>query len=226
MSQFKHIFSVRRVSILRVGLLLATLGSGAAWSQSKSGWYVAGTVGAASQGDRELVLSGSPNLSRSIGLDPGLFAGGSFGYEFATGWRVETDFAYQSSDYSNVDFGTGRPSGSGNYASTSVALSALYQFNLLGSEKVRSYLGVGVARLTEVDIDIERAGTELSYSGSDTGLQWQLGARYDLSERTFLDVGFRQLLAKDVRLEQEGGTGVITADYKPWSATVSFGFRF
>jgi hypothetical protein len=54
---------------------------------------------------------------------------------------------------------------SGNFASTALAINGLYSFKLFGREEVRAYVGQGVAWLTEVDIDFEQGGQELSCSG-------------------------------------------------------------
>jgi len=68
-------------------------------------------------------------------------------------------------DHDGVRLADGGSLPSGNYASTGVALNGLYSFNLFGREEVRTYVGLGVAWLTEVDIDFEQGGEEVSYSG-------------------------------------------------------------
>jgi opacity protein-like surface antigen len=149
------------------------------------------------------------------------------GYGFPSGWRVEGEFIYQSVDAKDPGLLPPAPAGSGNYASTGLALNALYDFDLFGSPNATTYLGVGIVQLTEVDIDFEDGGTELSYSGSDRAFQLLFGARYRLGERFFMDAGLRYLKASSVRLESENGTlGQIRADYEPWAATVALGLQF
>jgi opacity protein-like surface antigen len=115
----------------------------------------------------------------------------------------------------------------GNFASTSLALNGLYSFNLFGREEIRTYVGLGVAWLTEVDIDFEQGGQELSDSGDGVGVQLLAGARCEIGERWFLDAGPRYLSAGEVTMDGEGAaTGRVRADYEPWSATLGAGWRF
>jgi hypothetical protein len=44
-------------------------------------------------------------------------------------------------------------------------LNGLYSFNAFGREDIRTYVGLGIAWLIEVDIDFEQGGQQLSYSG-------------------------------------------------------------
>jgi hypothetical protein len=52
--------------------------------------------------------------------------------------------------------------GDSNYASTSIALNGLYDFNLFGDSKVKTYAGAGLVYLSEVDFDFETSDTEQS----------------------------------------------------------------
>ena len=116
---------------------------------------------------------------------------------------------------------------SGNFASTAFALNGLYSFNLFGREEVRTYVGLGLAYLTEVDIDFEQGNQESSYSGDGLGLQVLAGARYEFGQRWFLDAGLRYLNAGKVSMVGEGSaSGRASADYNPWSATLGIGWRF
>lgn len=106
-------------------------------------------------------------------------------------------------------------------------MNALYEFDLFGSPRGRTYLGAGVVALTEVDIDFETSSGERSFSGDDTALQLLAGVRYDLGERWYLDLGLRRMRASSLRLDGEGETsGVVRTDYAPWAATVGIGWYF
>jgi outer membrane protein W len=209
--------------------LAAMTATGASASEGRN-WYATGTFGLVTQSDQELAYTrpGSASATRTtLPLDTGFLAGGAIGRYVSDAWRIEIEFMYQSVDHPTITLAGGGPSGEGNYASTSVAANALREFDLFGSPRVRSYLGLGAVYLTEVDVDFERSGGEQGFSGSGTGLQALLGARYLLGERAFVDAGVRYLLASGQELDgEEGAVGRVKADYEPLAVTVSFGWRF
>ncbi|WP_395787748.1 outer membrane protein [Aquimonas sp.] len=194
---------------------------------AERGWYAGVLTGLSGQSDQTLRLEGSAPETGKAAFSSGLLAGGAVGYRFESGWRLETEFTYQSVDRDRAVFSNPALQGEGNYASTGFALNALYEFDLFGSPRARSYLGAGVVALTEVDIDFETTAGERSFSGDDSALQLLAGVRYDLGERWFLDLGLRQLRASSLRLEGERDTlGRVRGDYRPWSLTLGAGWRF
>ncbi len=212
-------------------LLVALAGaSGVGTSSEAQGWYATGTLGLTTQSDQRLVYTrpgGAAATNQVLPLDNGFLGGGAVGRYFGDAWRIELEFMYQSVDHPTITLGTGGPAGDGNYASTTVAANVLREFNLFGSPRARTYAGLGAVYLTEVDVDFESAGVERSFSGSGTGVQALLGARYPLGERAFVDAGLRYLLASGQEMDgEEGAVGKIKADYEPLSLTLSFGWRF
>ena len=216
----------RPARLATLALLAMPLTSIAAPADSH--WYASGILGAGFMSDKRLAFAGSDiAASGNVSLDTGLLTGAAIGYAFNRNWRVEAEFTYQSVEHDGVDLTGVGSLPSGNYASTALALNGLYSFNAFGSDKVRTYLGAGVAWLTEVDIDFERGGEEASYSGDGVGLQLLGGARYDVGDRLFVDAGLRYLTAGEVKMKGEGrDTGRIKADYDPWAVTVAVGWRF
>lgn len=212
-----------------LALLATTLwaASPSASTAAESGWYAGVLTGVTGQSDQTLRLEGAAPESGKAGFSSGFLSGAAVGYRFGSGWRLETEFAYQSVDRDGPVFRAASLQGEGNYASTGFALNALYEFDLFGSPRARSYVGAGVVALTEVDIDFETAAGERSFSGDDTALQLLAGVRYDLGERWYLDLGLRQLRASSLRLEGEGSTiGRVRGDYRPWAVTLGAGWRF
>jgi outer membrane protein W len=190
-------------------------------------WYATALAGANFMSDQTLSFSGASLAgSTEASFDTGLSTGAAVGYAFNRNWRAEVEFMYQSVDHDGVDLaGSSLPSG--NYASTSFALNGLYSFNAFGSDAVRSYVGAGLAWLTEVDIDFEQGGNETSYSGDGFGVQLLAGARYDLGEHFFVDAGLRYLVGGEVTMDGEGSApGRVKADYQPWGITLGAGWRF
>ena len=196
-------------------------------------WYATGSFGYVTQSDQQITFTRpgvSGAVSPTLALDTGFLAGGSVGRYLSDAWRIEAEFMYQSVDhpiFSLVAGGPGLPSGDGNYASTSVALNALREFDLFGSPSVKTYAGLGAVYATEIDVDFESGGIENSFSGSGTGVQALIGARYTWGQRTFVDTGVRYLLVSNAEMNgEEGAIGRIKADYEPLAVTVSFGWRF
>jgi opacity protein-like surface antigen len=215
---------------IETALLAAFLAAGPAIASAADDahWYATANLGANFMSDQSVSLSGDgPTRSGDASLGNGLLAGAAVGRAFNRSFRAEAEFVYQSVDHDGVRLADGGSLPSGNYASTGVALNGLYSFNLFGREEVRTYVGLGLAWLTEVDIDFEQGGEELSYSGDGFGVQLLAGARYEIGERWFLDAGLRYLSAGEVTMDGEGAaTGRVRADYEPWSATLGIGWRF
>jgi outer membrane protein W len=211
-------------------LVLLACAGGANAETGTGGWYATGTLGAVTQSDQRLAYT-RPGVtavaSPTLPLDTGFAAGGSIGRYFGDAWRIEAEFMYQSVDHPVFTLVAGGPSGDGNYASTTVAVNALREFDLFGSPRARTYAGLGAVYATEIDLDFESGGVERSFSGSGAGVQALLGARYSLGERAFIDAGLRYLLVSGVDLDgEEGAVGRVKADYEPLALTVSFGWRF
>lgn len=206
----------------------AALGANDAALAADSGWYATAIGGLNLMSDRTFDVTG-PGGGRTsqASLDSGFLAGGAIGYAFDDRWRVEAEFTYQTVEHGGLTLPGGVDLPGGNYASTALAINGLYDFNLFGSERARSYLGAGLAWLTEVDVDFEQGGSEQSFSGDDFGLLLLAGARYDVGERLYLDAGVRYLVATGIELEGEAGAaGTLEADYEPWSVTLGIGWRF
>lgn len=218
-------------ALLLAGVAVAAPGLARAGS-TEAHWYAGAMGGFASQSDQSLAFtSGANRENGNLPLDAGSLLGARIGRSFGNGWRLEGEFAYQGMDTKGPEFPprappSQAPVGSGDYASTAFALNALYDLNLTGSDKAETYVGFGVVRLTEVDLDIGSGSAGRNYSGSGNGLQALFGARYSLDDAWTLDVGLRYLRATDLSLDQENGAGRIRADYTPWAVTIGIDRRF
>ena len=213
-------------------LTLAGLTNTATAAESQR-WYATGSFGLVTQSDQQIAYARpgvSGVVSPTLPLDTGFLAGGAIGRYVSDAWRLEAEFMYQSVDhpfFSLVAGGPGLPSGDGNYASTSIAVNVLREFDLFKSPRARTYVGLGAVYATEVDVDFESNGVERSFSGSGSGVQALLGARNSLGERAFVDTGVRYLLISNVEMNgEEAAVGQIKADYEPLAITISFGWRF
>lgn len=226
--------SIRRTTISRrndialAGAIFTAFAVSPPATAAEPGLYATALFGLANQSDQSLRLSGAgAPQSGNASLGTGGLAGAAVGCGFGNGWRLEGEFAYQSVDSRTTGFSAPTPTGDGNFASTSVALNLVYGLDLGGSPDATTYVGAGLVRLTEVDLDIEQGGRETSFSGSGSGFQLLFGARYTLGEQWFFDAGLRWLRAGSLGLDREGGPGGrIVADYEPWAVTVGIGRRF
>ncbi len=222
MMKLYHLFSALPLVVCASGLQAQPV--------STSPWYVTAIIGAVNQSSQTLDyrLNGATTQA-DASYNAGLLAGAALGYQFGNGWRAEGEFTYQSTDIKGNPFaGTAGPAGSGNHAATALALNLIGELDLIGSPQVRTYAGLGLVYLTEVDIDFKVSGQpERSFSGSGTGVQFLLGARYDLDERWFVDAGVRYLVSSKIELDGESGApGQIDARFRPWGLTVAVGWRF
>lgn len=218
---------IQKPLILLAGL--ATLATPPALAESgrEPRWYATAFGGANFMSGQRFDFTGpGGDASAGIGMDAGAIVGGAVGYRVTLDWRLEGEFAYRSVDNSGGTLTDGTELRGGDYASTSVALNGLYDFNLFGSDSARSYVGLGLAWLTEVDADFAQPSGEVSYSGDGFGVQLLAGVRYDIGERAFLDAGARYLVASGIELDAENGLGRFEADYEPWAVTLAIGWKF
>lgn len=212
-------------TLMAAAALLAALPT-----QAEDGaWYLTARLGAATQASQTLSFSGGGSVADGrLRYGPGLLSGAAVGRDLGAGWRVEGEFTYQSTGMDRAPFSSPGPAGKGNHAATSLALNVLREFDLVGRPSVRTYLGLGWVRLTEVDIDFEPPGQPgQSFSTSGSGWQLLAGARYDLDKRWFVDAGVRWLHSSRLRMSGEGATaGRIDAHFRPWAVTAGLGRRF
>ena len=125
-------------------------------------------------------IDGLPSGSADIDLDTGFASGIGVGYFYNNNFAVELGWEYRSNDSKTVLNDTSRFN-DGNYASSIFYLNGHYL--LAKRHKWQPYLGGGLTWAQEVDIDLERGGNELSYSGDgDVGYQLFAGINYDWSE--------------------------------------------
>ncbi len=207
-------------------LSLCSLAS-ASWAQD---WYATADLGLNLLGDQTLEYddgTGATPSQTDAGLSPSFAAGGRIGRYFGDRWRLEGEVMYRRNQLDEVSVpGLGDATG-GDFASLGFGLSGLYEFNLFGSERYRTYAGAGVVLLQEVDIDFAIGDDEVSFQGDDVAAQFQAGIRYDAGKRWFLDVGLRYLIADDVEMEMpDDPQQRITAGYDPLTISAGFGIRF
>ena len=160
-------------------------------------------------------------------LRPGFTAGLAVGRDFGV-WRVEGEYLYQTNDGDRINVtGLAAESGGGDFSTVAISANALREFNLLPGDRARSYAGLGLTWLQEVDIDFETLTGERSFSTDDVALQVLAGVDYRLGDRWTLGVEARYLAAGKLTLESEDDSGTtLKADYDRTSVLLSLGYRF
>ena len=193
-----------------------------------SRFYVTADVGANFLGSEDLSYrDGITSGSASADFDPSFAGGATLGWRLNDRWRLEGELMYRRNEMDDITLPGVGSSTEGDFASLSLGASALYDVNLFGNEDVTSFVGAGVVFVQEIDIDFTVAGQETSFETDDIGFQVQFGARYDLSERWFVDARVRYLALSGVELEFPDDTSrIIEADYAPLTVSAGIGYRF
>ena len=167
-------------------------------------WFVRPYVGLSQMSDLSSDFSNIDGLSgdADIDLDTGFTGGIGIGYRYTDRVAVEFGWEYRSND-SETTLNDISEFDDGNYASNIFYLNGHYQFEK--NDKWQPYVGAGLTWVEEIDIDLERNGDELSYSGDgDVGYQVFAGINYDLNQTWKLQSELRYGSITDIDLEGEG----------------------
>ncbi|MGR8920279.1 MAG: outer membrane protein [Gammaproteobacteria bacterium] len=209
--------------VLAASLVLGLLSATTALAD---GLYTRVVGGATWLGNESLDLSAPAPTSADGDYAAGWMSAAAVGWQ-RDDWRVEAEIGYRRNGVDEADFTDGRRFSDGDFASLGFGATVLREFDLLGDERVRSYLGAGVVWLEEVDLDLERSGVESSFSDSAVAGQLIAGARYALWERWELYAEYRFLYAGSLDLDGEGGAaGQVESDYAHHGVAAGIGYRF
>lgn len=191
-------------------------------------WYLRANTGLSLMDDTrgQSQSVGSIDGSTKVELDDGFFAGMAVGYRYGPNWAAEISWDYRSND-SETTLADGTEFIDGNYASNIFYLNGLYHFT--ARESWEPYVGAGVGWIEEIDIDLENAGGEISYSGNgDFGLQVFAGVNYLIDDNWAINGEVRYGDFDDIDLDGEAGaTGKIESlDYAPSTLQIGALYRF
>ena len=216
--------SAKTLCAMAIATPLAALA--ATTASAEEGWFVRayGGISEMSDIDGDAVGINGVDGKADITLDTGFTAGLGAGYRFDNNWAAELAWEFRSND-SETELPSGAVYDDGNYASSTLFLNGYYHFARSGSWD--PYLGAGVGWLQEVDIDLEDASGELSYSGDgDFGFQVFGGVNYHFSEAWAANAEIRYGMFSDLDLEGESDAPgeLQSLDYEP--LTIQFGVRY
>ncbi len=160
-------------------------------------------------------------------FSPSFVAGGALGWRFSPRFRMEAEMLYRTVALDEIAFADEGLFTEGDYSSVAISANALFDFNLFGSEKAKTYAGLGLSWLQEVDVDFERDGVERSFSGDEIGVTAMAGVNYRLSQDWDFNLELRYLNIGETEMEgEENAVGAVTADYNPISVMLGLGWRF
>jgi opacity protein-like surface antigen len=193
------------------------------------GWSTRPYLGLSQMGDisGDTQAIGTANGKADIGLSGGFTSGLGVAYRYND--RISAEFAweYRTND-SEVTLADGTRYKDGNYASNIFFVNGFHHLTKVAGWE--PYVGGGLSWIQEIDIDLETAGTELSYSGSgDIGWQVFAGAAREISEQWSVSGEVRYGSITGIDLDQEGGSGagsIGKLDYQPITAQVAAIYHF
>lgn len=211
-----------------VATTISLLITGAVIADDKTGRYVEATFGlnTLADTDYDVFLDGTSG-SGEASFDGSFGAGGAVGYRFDNGFSIEGEYLYRRVELDSVDLGAVGVFSDGDFANTQINVNGFYHLEDLFDSAIEPYVGVGLAYITEIDSDLEQNSEELEFESDEFALEVMAGARYQVLERGFIDVGIRYLALGGVTLESTANSAdTIDADYNPLMVTASFGWKF
>ncbi len=221
------------------GLARATLAAAAAATllaplAEADEWYVRGAAGMVFLGDDDSVgftdADGTQGVDASF--DAGFSFGGGIGRWFGDRWRADVDFTYRSNDHDTFRLDDGRVVDDGNFASTALSVNGYYHFaDAFEPRTFSPYVGVGIAYVNEIDIDLEGSGLGdgvVIEDLEDDGVGFQLigGVSWRQNDRLRWEGEVRWLSFGDADLTDDGGNRVADIDYDPFGVYVGLSYEF
>jgi opacity protein-like surface antigen len=174
-----------------------------------------------SSGTQEATPFGS--VPASVDFDTGYNITGAFGYEWASGLRLEGELGYRHADLAHID-GVATTTGSSHVGSAMV--NALYDFHI--GTALTPYVGGGIgAGHEEWNNVYGNPGVIPGAHMGSTDFQWQLigGLSFPLSNRVSLFTEYRYITLDDPSF-RNFGDGNLIGSYGDHSHNVLAGLRF
>lgn len=158
--------------------------------------------------------------------DPAIMAGGSLGYIFANGFRVEGEIAYRNNNIAKL----GGTSVKGDNTTASLMLNILYEYQpggggiYGGGSLLSPYIGVGGGgvRIAFEDVTFDLVTTLINDASYLFAYQFIGGVAVELSENVVLTLDYRYLRAESVGLTDIVGA---TYDFDSDQSTFMLGLR-
>lgn len=197
----------------------------------RPGAYVSGFLGVSMPKDTTVTAYdylGNQQIDDRVELDPGIFIGGTGGYDFGY-VRLEGELSYKHSEIDSVTDNI-TPA---YYRNTDgdlgvLAYMANVYFDLHNDTPVTPYFGGGIGGASLHLSDTEAAdGTLLYYDDDATAFAYQAAAGVEiaLNRRLSLDVGYRYFGTDEAEFDRGNQLNGSTAEMKFESHNVAVGLR-
>ena len=209
-------------AFIAVLLAAATVAGAAVAQEDGRGFYLKGFGGLSTLLGDDVTFRGSLDGGSGVSYGSGLIAGGALGFAYNPNLAAEVEYAYRTGDADGFRDGV---ASSGDFASTSVMLNAIYTFDALGNG-VRPYVGLGIGAANEIDFDLEGGPNKGEYN--DTWIfafQGIAGLSYDITETWRLNGEVRYFDAGTPTLSGPDGAR-LEARYNTFDALVGVTYRF
>jgi opacity protein-like surface antigen len=197
-------------------------------TRSMGSWFIRPTFSASILSDQTATASSTGTLDGQWTADTktGFAAGLGVGYRYTPQVTFELFWEYRTNDTDTLLVAEGDLF-SGNYASNLFYFNGYYSFPSRGQWS--PYLGVGLGWVQEIDIDLESAGLERSFSAEgDVSLQVMAGVDYAIADRLAVNAELRYGNLTSVSVEgEENAVGIAEGlDYQPVSLGVGMKYAF
>lgn len=205
-----------------IGLLSLSLGAHA----SDAAWYLKPSFGFSSLSDTTGTRIAGTTQAIEVSADSGISTGIALGYRVNDRLSGELAWEYRRNDTS-TQYADGTFFPEGDYASNVIFLNGVWKFDRAG--RWQPYLGAGLGFVQEIDLDLELAGAEQSFSESgDFGFQVFGGIDYSLGEQWKIGAEVRYTNMGTIDLPAEANTtGRIDGlDYDPLTVGLSMTYSF
>jgi opacity protein-like surface antigen len=221
---------MRTYLIALVTLVFFTIPSLSAAATGRPGPYFSGFLGASFA--RETTVSGfdgSSPFSDQVTFDPGIYVGGTGGYDFGF-LRLEGELSYRNAKIDTVtENGVPFRNVDGDLGVFATMFNVF--FDLHNSSPVTPYLGggIGFANLHMNDTTGRNSSGNripLYDDSNDTVFAYQVGAGMDIAinSRYSLDVGYRYFITEKARLDGDSITSNLR--FESHNAMVGFKVKF
>ena len=197
-------------------------------SQANHRFFTRIYLGANILGDQDISQQGlkSNGVNGEVQTSLGFRTGFSLGYKWNSHFSSELTWDYLTNS-AKTRFSDGSSYPNGDYSARLHFLNTYYHFKSLSG--LRPYVGFGAGIIQEIDIDLEDAAGEKSFS-DEGGLGYQiiLGAEYLINESWGIQLELANIGFSGPSFKQEGGTSTIndSEGYNPWNLNMALKYSF